>query len=100
MKLAVFREFIGTSTFASLPPNIIADVHNSETVCKKEAETELVQRNAKLFFDPKTETAEDVEKAVASLEKLGYVVAERAPKTSARPKEWPMNDRIIFTFSG
>jgi len=101
MRLSVFKEFEGTSTFASLPSYIVPDIAMTDTVPAgakplKLEEQLVVQSNAKLFFTP--DELSEVEAAIGALVALGYEVVERFPVTSPRPVEWPMKDRVILAY--
>ena len=102
MRLAVFKEFVGTSSFAALPASIVPDVATTDAAPAggkplKPEEADVVARNAKLFFKPDEEP--EVEAAIATLSALGYTVEERYPATSPRPIAWPMKDRVILTYT-
>eukprot|EP01061_Rhynchopus_euleeides_P041856 TRINITY_DN73165_c0_g1_i1.p2 TRINITY_DN73165_c0_g1~~TRINITY_DN73165_c0_g1_i1.p2 ORF type:complete len:102 (+),score=43.23 TRINITY_DN73165_c0_g1_i1:63-368(+) len=96
-RLAVYQEFASKDLLAKLPDFVVADVAAQPWSIAEEKRSDeaklLLTNNAKLMFDPATETAE-VEKAVAALTGLGFKEVERFPTTSTGHQ---MKDRIVFS---
>eukprot|EP01064_Diplonema_japonicum_P001693 TRINITY_DN1111_c0_g2_i1.p1 TRINITY_DN1111_c0_g2~~TRINITY_DN1111_c0_g2_i1.p1 ORF type:complete len:103 (+),score=18.68 TRINITY_DN1111_c0_g2_i1:46-354(+) len=97
MRLAVFQEFSKKEVLEKVPKGVTVEFPEKpwrfEEDKRSEKEKHLLATNAKLIFDPKVNSLEDVEGVIKSLEGLGFEVVTRAPMTSTQFK---MEDRVIL----
>ena len=83
-------------TLPMLPKNVSPSVHAVSISSKNLDEIRCLKHIAKLFYS-EAETSE-LSNVLKDLHSLGYIVKDDSPKTSARPKEWPLEGRIILQY--
>eukprot|EP01063_Lacrimia_lanifica_P035669 TRINITY_DN6872_c2_g1_i1.p3 TRINITY_DN6872_c2_g1~~TRINITY_DN6872_c2_g1_i1.p3 ORF type:complete len:103 (+),score=58.71 TRINITY_DN6872_c2_g1_i1:118-426(+) len=98
-RLTVFKEFAKKEALAKVPANVTVEIPEQdwpfEAEKRSEQENELLATNAKLFFNPKEDTAV-VKETVAALVALGFKVVKEFPVTSTGHT---MEDRIILAMT-
>ena len=83
MKIAVFKEFKDPEVLKKLPEGLSlvqASESQPENIIKGNEETiDVLGKNAKLFTVGSSD--EEIEKMLSELEKLGFAVVQKEPKT-------------------